>query len=76
MYSWFSDWCDCCRVFRSLLMQHFSIAQLDISYVLATALAVFVMSLLAVLAPQNGLRISHRALQLEPFSSPNYATLD
>ncbi|MCF2901490.1 MULTISPECIES: FtsX-like permease family protein [unclassified Pseudoalteromonas] len=34
-----------------LLMQHFSIAQLDISYVLATALAVFVMSLLAVLAP-------------------------
>ncbi len=34
-----------------LLMQHFSIAQLDISYVLATALSVFVMSLLAVLAP-------------------------
>ncbi|MDC3189451.1 FtsX-like permease family protein [Pseudoalteromonas elyakovii] len=34
-----------------LLMQHFSIAQLDISYVLATALAVFAMSLLAVLAP-------------------------
>lgn len=34
-----------------LLMQHFSIAQLDISHVLATALAVFVMSLLAVLAP-------------------------
>jgi len=34
-----------------LLMQHFSISQLDISYVLATALAVFVMSLLAVLAP-------------------------
>ena len=34
-----------------VLMQHFSIAQLDISYVLATALAVFVMSLLAVLAP-------------------------
>ena len=34
-----------------LLMQHFSIAQLDISYVLVTALAVFVMSLLAVLAP-------------------------
>ena len=34
-----------------LLMQHFSIAQLDVSYVLATALAVFVMSLLAVLAP-------------------------
>ncbi|NHH87485.1 FtsX-like permease family protein [Pseudoalteromonas sp. MB47] len=34
-----------------LLMQHFSIAQLDISYVIATALAVFVMSLLAVLAP-------------------------
>lgn len=34
-----------------LLMQHFSIAQLDISCVLATALAVFVMSLLAVLAP-------------------------
>ncbi|RZF81235.1 cell division protein FtsX [Pseudoalteromonas sp. S4488] len=34
-----------------LLMQHFSIAQLDISYVLATALAVFTMSLLAVLAP-------------------------
>lgn len=34
-----------------LLMQHFSIAQLDINYVLATALAVFVMSLLAVLAP-------------------------
>ncbi|MDK9683936.1 ABC transporter permease [Pseudoalteromonas shioyasakiensis] len=34
-----------------LLMQHFSIAQLDIGYVLATALAVFVMSLLAVLAP-------------------------
>ncbi|MCK8124713.1 FtsX-like permease family protein [Pseudoalteromonas sp. 2CM39R] len=34
-----------------LLMQHFSIAQLNISYVLATALAVFVMSLLAVLAP-------------------------
>lgn len=34
-----------------LLMQHFSIARLDISYVLATALSVFVMSLLAVLAP-------------------------
>ncbi len=34
-----------------LLMQHFSIAQLDISYVLATALAVLVMSILAVLAP-------------------------
>lgn len=34
-----------------LLMQHFSIAQLDISYVLVTALAVFAMSLLAVLAP-------------------------
>ena len=34
-----------------LLMQHFSIAQLEISYVLATALAVFAMSLLAVLAP-------------------------
>ncbi len=34
-----------------LLMQHFSIAQLDISYVLVTTLAVFVMSLLAVLAP-------------------------
>jgi len=34
-----------------LLMQHFSIAQLEISYVLGTALCVFVMSLLAVLAP-------------------------
>ncbi|MAD02266.1 FtsX-like permease family protein [Pseudoalteromonas shioyasakiensis] len=34
-----------------VLMQHFSIAQLDISYVLVTALAVFIMSLLAVLAP-------------------------
>ena len=34
-----------------LLMQHFSIAQLEISYVLATALAVFAMSLLAVLTP-------------------------
>ena len=34
-----------------LLMQHFSIAQLEIRYVLGTALCVFVMSLLAVLAP-------------------------
>jgi len=34
-----------------LLMQHFSIAQLDVRYVIATASAVFIMSLLAVLAP-------------------------